>query len=315
MFDRPWTGVFPATLCPFNSNLTIDEKALRDYARWLVGFEGVKGLVVNGHTGEVHSLRPRERAQVTRIVCDEVGDTVKVVSGISAEGSLEAIDHARDALVAGASGILLMPPHHWLRFGRSSETAVGFFIDVSEAVDIPIIVHQYPAWTKASYTLEEMTQLGSMSQVVSIKMGTRDMARYGYEFGVLQREVPDVTILTCHDEYLLPTLIEGAHGALVGFAGFVPDLVTGLVKAALAGDLAEARRLQDELYPLTKMIYRFGEPSGAAHQRMKAAMALLGRLPSERVRPPLCPLAGGDWELLREELVESRLIDASALAL
>ena len=49
---------------------------------------------------------------------------------------------------AGGDGILLMPPHHWLRFGRPSQTAIGFFQDVAEA-DTPIIVHQYPAWTKA----------------------------------------------------------------------------------------------------------------------------------------------------------------------
>ena len=71
---------------------------------------------------------------------------------MSAEGSLEGIDQALAAREAGADAILLMPPHHWLRFGRSTQTAVGFFEDVASA-GVDIVVHQYPAWTKAGYSL------------------------------------------------------------------------------------------------------------------------------------------------------------------
>lgn len=309
LVEHPWSGVFPAILCPFRNDLSIDEKALREYARWLAGIRGIRGLVVNGHTGEIHSLRPQERARVTEIVSDEVGGRIKVISGISAEGSLEAADHAQDAKSAGADGILLMPPHHWLRFGRAFQTAVGFFHDVAQAVDIPIILHQYPAWTKAGYSLEEMLHIGRLPSVVSIKMGTREMARYGHDFRVLQRELPDVTILTCHDEYLLPTLLEGAHGALVGFAGFVPDLIVELVEAALGRDLPRALAAQDRIYPLAKLVYRFGEPSGDAHQRMKAAMFLLGRLPSALVRPPLRPLPDSEMDRVRQELISAGLLE------
>ena len=126
--DDPWRGVFPATLCPFLPDESIDEDGLRLYIDELARVKGVKGLVCNGHTGEVMSLRPNERARITRIVAQTVGESerqVRTISGVSAEGSLEAIDHALAAKEAGAHAILLMPPHHWLRFGRSSETAVG----------------------------------------------------------------------------------------------------------------------------------------------------------------------------------------------
>ena len=146
--EHPWGGVFPATLCPFNEDESINEDGLQAYVRDLASVEGIKGLTCNGHTGEIMSLRPRERARVTKLVADAVADLprkVKVISGVSAEGSLEAIDHALTAKEAGADAILLMPPHHWLRFGRSLKTGVGYFNDVADA-DIPIVVHQYPAW-------------------------------------------------------------------------------------------------------------------------------------------------------------------------
>lgn len=153
---HPWAGVFPATLCPFHPDESIDEAGLRQYMQELASVDGIKGVVCNGHTGEIMSLRPHERQRVTQVTAEAVGDRVKVVSGVSAEGSLPAIDDALAAKAAGADAILLMPAHHWLRFGRTPETAVAFFQDVAEGADIPIIVHQYPAWTKAGYSLEEM---------------------------------------------------------------------------------------------------------------------------------------------------------------
>ena len=210
--DHPWGGVFAATLCPFRDDESLDIEGLHEYISELAAVAGLKGLTCNGHTGEIVSLRPDERAKVTgilRAAVDDSNSATKVISGVSAEGSLEAIDQALAAREAGADAILQMPPHHWLRFGRSPQTAVGFFEDVAEA-DIPIVVHQYPAWTKAGYSLDEMKQMVSIPQVVCIKMGTRDMARWLYDYEQLKLVNEEVTIITCHDEYLLPTLMEAA---------------------------------------------------------------------------------------------------------
>ena len=303
MFEKPWTGILPATLCPFNDDDSIDEIGLRDYVAYLASVDGITGLVCNGHTGEVMSLRNHERARVTEIIADEVGHKVKVVSGVCAEGSDEAIAQALAVKAVGADAILLMPPHHWLRFGRTSETAVGFFQDVAYGADIDIIVHQYPAWTKAGYSLAEMLEMVEIDRVVSIKMGTRDMSRWAFDYRNLKRAAPDVSIISCQDEYLLVTLLDGADGALVGFAGFVPELISGLVKAALRGDLEEANALQNKVRPLSQIVYRFGEPSSDAHQRMKCAMTLLGKFPSMHMRKPIRPLPPDEVDRIAADLV------------
>lgn len=302
MFEQPWTGVYAAILCPFGADEAIDEAGLAAYAGDIAGVDGVMGLVANGHTGEVVSLLPEERARVTAVAAGGVGGSVKVVSGVCAEGSAEAIVHARAAKDAGADAILLMPPHHWLRFGRSPATAVGFVADVAEAVDISIVLHQYPAWTRACYSLAEMLRIVEIPSVVSIKMGTRDMARWGHDYRELKRAAPGVSILSCHDEYLLATLLDGCDGALVGFAGFAPELIVELVRAALAGDLTAARRAQEKVRPLARVIYRFGEPSGSAHQRMKCARWLMGKFPSPHVRRPLRPMGTDEINGVRTEL-------------
>jgi 4-hydroxy-tetrahydrodipicolinate synthase len=303
--QAPWSGVFAATLCPFHVDESLDSEGLCRYAREIAGVEGIQGLVCNGHTGEIMSLRPAERAEVSRLIARTVADSrrrVKVISGVAAEGSLEAIDHAIAAREAGADAILLMPPHHWLRFGRSAQTAVGFAQDVAEAAGIDIILHQYPAWTKAGYSLAEMLEIVRHPRIVMVKMGTRDMSRWLYDYEQLKAVRPELSIVTCHDEFLLPTLLEGADGALVGFAGFAPKLIVAIVDAALDGDLARAKEAQQHVAPLARLIYNFGEPGCGAHQRMKVARWLMGRFPSPHFRRPVRPLPPEEIERIRAAL-------------
>ena len=300
-------GVFPATLCAFHADESIDETGLKAYIQELAAVDGIQGVVCNGHTGEIMSLRPAERARVTRVVTEAARDgsrSVKVISGVSAEGSREAIDHAIAAREAGADAVLLMPPHHWLRFGRTSQTAVGFVQDVAEAAGIDIILHQYPAWTKAGYTLAEMLDIVAEPRIVMVKMGTRDMSRWLYDYEKLKEARPGLSIVTCHDEFLLPTLLEAADGALIGFAGFAPRLMVDLVHAALDGDLARAKRAQQHVAPLARLIYNFGEPGCGAHQRMKVARWLLGSFPSPHFRRPIRPLPPEAIERIRQSLSE-----------
>ena len=70
--SQPWTGVFPATLCAFHEDESLDEDGLRSYIGELAREEGVCGVTCNGHTGEIMSLRPEERNRVTAVVRDAV---------------------------------------------------------------------------------------------------------------------------------------------------------------------------------------------------------------------------------------------------
>ena len=105
-----------------------------------------------------------------------------------------------------------------------------------------------------------------------------------------------------HDEYLLPTLNEGCDGALVGFAGFVPELIVEIVHCALNGDLMGARKARKLVDPLSRIVYSFGEPSGDAHQRMKCARWLMGKFPSMTMRRPLRQLPESEVARIRSAL-------------
>lgn len=303
-----WSGVFPAVLIPFKDDYSIDEQAFRELVRWVASHDGVNGIVVNGHTGEIMTLLPEERAEAVRIAADELKGRIPVISGVSAEGSIEAIQHAQAVEKAGGEGILLMPPHSWLRFGKQQDSAVEFFKDVAGAVNIGIVVHQYPTWTKSSYTTEQLLEMAKIPNVVSFKVGQRDMAQYEVDVRALKENAPDVSLLTCHDEYLLPTLVQGIDGALVGFGCFVPDLIAELVKCVEQQDLAAANKVYDRIYELKHAIYKMDEPSSTSHLRMKEAMYQRGLISSSLARRPVLPLTEQEKEEIHEGLVKVGLI-------
>ena len=285
-----WTDIFPATCLPLNDDYSINEGELRSYVRWLADFDEIRGLVCNGHTGEITSLQPEERRRVTEVIASEVGEQVLVVSGVSAEGTLEAIEQAQAAQAAGADGILLMPPHNWLRFGMKPETPVQFFRRVAEAIDIGIIIHLYPASTKAFYPAETVLEMAKIPNVKALKTGPRHMALYERDCRLFRAKAPELSLLTCHDETLLSSMYVGVDGALIGFAGCIPELICEAWKAVKNNDFARTRELQDAIFPMAESIYGIGQPSGEAHARMNEALYQRGVFSSPLMREPVLPL-------------------------
>ena len=280
-----YKGIIPAIACPFTPDHKIDEPALRRHAAWLGSQPGIVAVMTNGHTGEVFSLLPRERAEVTRIVASELEGRIPVISSVVCEGLLDAKEQAQMACDAGAKGLDVMPPHHWLRFGLRHDHVMQYFDNLS-TVGLDLVAHVYPAWTRASYSTAVMADLARLPYLQAFKVGQRDMNKYAADILAIRDANPTKAILTCHDEYLLASMVQGVDGALVGFATFIPGLINDLWEAVKAGDLKRAMQVQALITPLKDAVYGGGEPTGEAHARMKMGMYLAGVLDAPTVRPP-----------------------------
>jgi 4-hydroxy-tetrahydrodipicolinate synthase len=126
----------------------------------------------------------------------------------------------------------------------------------------------------------------------------------------LQNLPRPVNVLTTHSAWLLSSLVLGCNGLLSGSGSVIADLQAQLFHALQANDLAEARRLNDRVYPLARVFY--ADPWADMHNRMKEALVLLGRLPRAVVRPPLVKLSDAEVDRIRAALVEAGLLGAKA---
>jgi 4-hydroxy-tetrahydrodipicolinate synthase len=144
-----------------------------------------------------------------------------------------------------------------------------------------------------------LAELARLPSIRAFKIGTREMNKYRRDLQMIHAAAPDKALLTCHDEYLLPSMVQGVDGALVGFASFVPGLIHELLEAVKAGDLTRAMAIQARIDPLKDAVYGAGEPTGEAHANMKAAMVAAGIFTSGAMRPPT--VAPGEDEIKKIE--------------
>lgn len=308
MKTQNYKTILPAICVPLKEDESIYEEELRRYVSWLADFDEIGGLVTNGHTGEITSMSLTERARVTRIVAEEVGDRVMVISGICSEGTQTAITEAKAAQEAGADGILLMPPHIWLRFGVTQEAVINHYRKIAAAIDIGIIIHLYPYGSKAFYPVETLLELAKIPNVKAVKMGTRQQAVYEKDIRVLRENAPDLTILTCHDEYLLTSMFPGVDGALIGFAGCIPELITDMWKAVKSKDFVTALEIEKKVSAMSEAIYGVGQPSGEAHARMKYAIYRRGIFSSPKMKEPVLPIHDKEKKQIEAALQKAGLL-------
>ncbi|MFD1319395.1 dihydrodipicolinate synthase family protein [Loigolactobacillus zhaoyuanensis] len=304
---KTFKTIFPAISVPFNEDESINEPVLRKYVKWLASFDEIQGLVCNGHTGEVTGLTREERKRVVQIVADEVGDELTIISGINCENTNGSIEMAKDAKEAGADGILLMPPHMWLRFGMAKDAPFQYVKDVAEGADIDIIIHLYPATSKAFYPVETLIKMyNEIEHVKCIKMGTRVTSIYEHDIRVLRAECPGISLITCHDETLATSWFPKMDGALIGFAGCVPEMICDAWKDFKDNAPIETLRAHsDQIYYISQAIYGGGQPSGEAHARLKEALVQRGIFKNAIMRRPVLPLDQAQKDWIKEGLEKS----------
>jgi len=308
----PYTphGVIPAVLLPFADDLTIDEKSFRKHLADVAAAEGLSAITVNAHSTEVASCTFDEQRRVLEIAQDEIGGRLPIVNGIWADGSMEAARIARMADAGGASALLVFPPAPFT-LGQSPAMAVEHFKRIADATSLPLIVFQYPLATGQGYPSDTLlAMIEAVPTIRAIKDWAGNVQQHEMHVRTLQSLKRPVNVLSTHSAWLLSSLVLGCNGLLSGSGSVIADLQAALFRTVQRNDLAEARRLNDRIYPLARVFY--AEPWADMHNRMKEALVLLGRLPRAVVRPPLVKLGRAEIDRIRAALVEAGLSSGKA---
>ncbi len=303
-------GVIPAVLLPFHDDLSIDEKSFRSHLRDVAAVKGLSAVTINAHSTEVASCSFDEQRRVLDIAQDEIGARLPIVNGIWADGSLEAARIARMAAEGGASALLVFPPAPFT-MGQNAEMALAHFKRIADATDLPIIAFQYALATGQGYPCETLLKMAEQVPTLrAIKDWAGNVPQHEMHIRMLQSLPRPVNVLTTHSAWLFSSLVLGCNGLLSGSGSVIADLQAQLFRAVQGNNLAEAKWLNDRIYPLAKVFY--ADPWADMHNRMKEALVLLGRLPRAVVRPPLVKIARGEIDRIRAALVEAGLLDAKA---
>ncbi|MDQ0314986.1 dihydrodipicolinate synthase family protein [Amorphus orientalis] len=281
-------GLNPAPVTAFTKSGEVDHDANAKVARWLASIDGVKSLVILGHAGEGTFLTSEEQVALIRTYVEAVENRIPIIAGITGEGTKVAALEAKRAKDAGATGALVYPNHGWLRFGYQKGAPQERYRAIHEESGLQCILFQYPDATKASYNLDTQLEIAGQPGVVATKNGVRNMRRWYTEIPKLRAAHPDLQILSCHDEWLLPTMFD-VDGLLVGYGSITPEPLVDLIKAGKAQDYAAAKAIHDRMLPVTQAVYHRGSHMEGT-VALKIGLVHRGILDHATVREPLQPL-------------------------
>jgi len=292
------SGSLVAIVTPMQPGGALDLAAL---AR-LIDFHvenGTAGIVIVGTTGESPTVDVDEHCRLIQAAIDHAAGRIPVVAGTGGNSTAEAIALTRFAKSAGASACLSVVPYY---NKPTQEGLYRHFSTIAEAIDLPLILYNVPSRTVADLSNDTIVRLAGIPRIFGLKDPTSDLPRVVD----LRNRLPagrEFALYSGNDDTALAFVLLGGDGVISVTANVAPKLVSQLCAAALAGDVAKARRINARLANLNTRLFVEANPIP-----VKWALSEMRMIHNE-LRLPLTPLAARHHEAVRAALREAGCLE------
>ena len=256
------------------------------------------GLIPLGSTGEFASLDDGDKARVLDTVLAAAEGKVPVVAGVSAETTEKAVENARNAVRAGASGLLLLPPWYYT---PDQDEIVEHYRRVAEATPAPVMVYNNPFTSKVDIQAATVERLARIQGIAAIKESTGEIRR----ITEIRTRTDDGIALFCGWEDM------AYESFLMGCTGWVCVVGNIWPRAAvrLFDLVVEKRDFQAgwELYKRMLPMLRFLEYAGKTQKALKHVLDRMGLAGGHCSSPklPLDEATRAEVDRLAREFVAS----------
>ena len=286
-----------ALITPFTNNKVDEEKYIK-----LINFHlenGTNGLVPCGTTGESPTLSHNEHHKLIEICIKESNGRLPVIAGTGSNSTEEAVSLTKHAEKAGADGALVVTPYY---NKPTQEGLYQHYKSINDTCGIPIIIYNIPSRSVIDMTVETMTRLFELKNIVGVKDATGLLDRVDQQKKAMGE---DFIQLTGEDGNALEFNRRGGVGAISVTANIAPKLCSDLQKFSKSknnNEIKEAERIDTLLQPIHKSLFLESNPSP-----VKYAAKLLD-LCSHEVRLPLVNITKNTQEEVKKALSSAKLI-------
>ena len=269
-------GSIVALITPFKGD-SLDEE---NYVK-LIDYHlknGTNGIVPGGTTGESPTLSHSEHKKIIEISVKECKSKIPVIAGTGSNSTDEAIQLSKFAEKAGSDALLIVTPYY---NKPNQEGLYQHYKKINDNVGIPILIYNIPSRSVIDMSVETMTKLFELKNIIGVKDATGDLKRV-----VLQKKsMGDEFIqLTGNDDNALEFNKLGGVGA-IGVTANIAAKLSSEFQQACQNDMNKAVKLNNILQPLHTAMFIESNPSP-----VKYAASLLNmcqpnvRLPLVEVR-------------------------------
>lgn len=238
-------SVFPPT--PADANGVVDTATLGVLTERLVEAK-VDSICLLGSTGIYAYLDRAERSRAVAAAVEAVNDRVPLLVGVGALRTSWAVELARDAERAGASGLLLAPVSYAALTDRE---VVAHYRAVAGATALPLCVYNNPRTTNFTFFEALIAELAAVPGIAAIKMPLPADADYAGELAGLRATTPETFAIGYSGDWgVVPSLLAGGDAFYSAVAGLLPEPMLRLTRAAQRGDAEETAAIDAAFAPL-----------------------------------------------------------------
>lgn len=288
-------GAITALVTPM-LNGKVDEQGLVDLIEFQIA-SGIHGIVPCGTTGESATLDFDEHKRVIELTVQTVAGRVPVIAGTGANSTLEAIDLTKSAKMSGADAVLSVVPYY---NKPSQEGLYRHFTAILEAVDIPMVLYNVPGRTVTDMLPATVARLAVHPKVIGIKEASGNLSQISE---IIKLCPSDFIVLSGDDFTAMPTVMIGGKGVVSVVSNLEPGKMAAMVEAAMAGDVAKAKRLHYQLFALMGAMFCYPSPAPA-----KKGLELLGKIASSEVRLPMTAIDEAGLNRLTQDMKDCGLL-------
>ena len=286
-------GSIVALITPFEGD-SLDEE---NYVK-LIDYHlknGTNGIVPGGTTGESPTLSHSEHKKIIEISVKECKSKIPVIAGTGSNSTDEAIQLSKFAEKAGSDALLIVTPYY---NKPNQEGLYQHYKKINDNVGIPILIYNIPSRSVIDMSVETMTKLFELKNIIGVKDATGDLKRV-----VLQKKsMGDEFIqLTGNDDNALEFNKLGGVGAIGVTANIAAKLSSEFQKAC-QNDMNKAVKLNNILQPLHTAMFIESNPSP-----VKYAASLLNMC-QPNVRLPLVEVRDKTKKIISEALKVAKIL-------
>jgi 4-hydroxy-tetrahydrodipicolinate synthase len=291
-------GSIVALITPFKED-KLDEG---NYIR-LINYHlenGTHGLVPGGTTGESPTLTHNEHKKIINLSVKECKNRIPVIAGTGSNSTYEAVELSKYADKAGADGLLVVTPYY---NKPTQEGLYQHYKKINDNVGIPIIIYNIPSRSVIDMSVETMTRLFELKNIVGVKDATGDLNRAEQQYNAMGDKF---IMLTGEDSNAIEFNKKGGTGCISVTANVAAKLCSEMQNASLEKNNIDLQKKSEDinklLTPLNKSLFIESNPSP-----VKYAASLLKLSPQE-VRLPLVKITDSTKTAVKKALEHAALL-------
>lgn len=248
-------GLIDAPFTPFHEDGSLNLAPIPEYAA-LLARNGLKGVFINGSSGEGYMLTEEERMQLAEAWMSAVPEDFKVIVHVGSTSVMSSRRLAEHAQKIGAWGIGAMATP-FPKIGSIEQLCRYCEEIASAAPELPFYYYHIPAFNGAFLSMYDFLKAvdGRIPNFAGIKYTFESL----YEYNRCRRyQNGKFDMLHGQDETILPCLaMGGAQGGIGGTTNYNGRCLTGILEAWKKGNLEKARQLQDFAQDVIDVICNF----------------------------------------------------------